>query len=121
GRRTAESIGRALPGRRNLVLTRHGQAPSPGQVAAASLDEATRMADGARLFVIGGRQVYAAATPRATRLVLGRVDAEVARADALFPAFDATQWCIVAEDAHRADERHEFAYRFVDYQRRASA
>lgn len=119
GRRTAESIGRALPGRRNLVLTRRGVAPFPGQIAVASIDEAIGQADGGQLFVIGGGQVYASALPRATHLFLTWVDTAVANADAFFPAFEPALWRTVAEESHPPDERHACAYRFVDYERSA--
>ena len=120
GRKTAESLGRALPKRRNLVLTRGGQAPFDGMEAVASLDEALRIAriDGAdTLAVIGGGEVYALALPLADRMHLTWVDAEVADADAFFPRLDADGWRVVARDAHPADARHPHAFEFVDYLR----
>lgn len=120
GRKTAESLGRALPKRRNLVLTRSGQLPFDGMEAVASLDEAIALAarDGAvELCVIGGGEVYALALPRATRLHLTRVDTVVDDADAFFPVFDPAQWRAVAREAHAADDRHAFAFEFVDYVR----
>ncbi|MEN5060346.1 dihydrofolate reductase [Luteimonas sp. TWI1416] len=120
GRRTAESIGRALPGRRNLVLTRSGRAPFDGMEAVASLDAALALAagDGAQaLCVIGGGEVYALALARATHLSLTCVDAEVDGADAWFPAFDAADWIQTARQEHAADTRHAHAFAFVDYRR----
>lgn len=118
GRRTAESLGRALPGRRNLVLTRSGRVPFGGMEAVASLDEALAAAghDGAsRLCVIGGGEVYALCMPRAARLHLTHVDTVVEGADAFFPAFDARDWRVVSREAHVADLRHAHAFEFVDY------
>ena len=72
GRRTAESLGRALPKRRNLVLTRGGQVPFAGMEAVASIDEALRIADmdgAGELCVIGGGEVYALALPMAARML----------------------------------------------------
>src|SRR3546814_989933 len=92
GRRTADSLGRALPGRRNLVLTRGGRVPFAGMEAVASVDAALRAAeeDGAgELCVIGGAQVYALTLPLATSLRLTHVDTVVEGADAFFPEFDA--------------------------------
>ncbi|MFN4160828.1 MAG: dihydrofolate reductase, partial [Stenotrophomonas sp.] len=88
GRRTAESLGRALPGRRNLVLTRGGQVPFPGMQAVASLEQALALAaaaGGDELCVIGGGQVYALALPQATHLHLTHVETEAEGADAFFP------------------------------------
>lgn len=120
GRKTAESLGRALPGRLNLVLTRSGRVPFAGMQAVASLDEALAVA-GARhageLCVIGGGDVFALALPLATRMHLTHVDAEVDGADAFFPRFDARQWQPVAREPHAADATHAHAFDFVDYQR----
>ena len=117
GRKTAESLGRALPGRRNLVLTRSGGVPYEGMQAVASLDEALALAAGEPLMVIGGGEVYALALPRATELHLTHVDTVVADADAFFPAFDAEDWRVTAREAHAADSRHAHAFEFVDYTR----
>lgn len=118
GRRTAEAIGRPLPGRRNLVLTRSGAAPFDGTDAVASIDEAIDAAGGDTLMVIGGAEVYALTLSHATRLLLTHVDTRVPDADAFFPAYDPAQWQVVAREAHPADARHEFAFEFVDYARR---
>jgi dihydrofolate reductase len=118
GRITAQAIGRALPGRRNLVLSRRGGAPFPAQEAFASLDAALRAAAGeSTVFVIGGAEVYRQCLPLAHALHLTEVDAEVAGADTWFPACDPAQWRELASEAHRADDRHAYGFRFVDYQR----
>ncbi len=119
GRKTAESLGRALPKRRNLVLTRSGSVPFDGMQAVASLDEAIRIAapDGDELCVIGGGEVYALALPRANVMHLTCIDAVVEGADAHFPCFQADQWCEIAREAHAADAVHAFAFEFVDYRR----
>ena len=116
GRKTAESIGRALPGRRNLVLTRSGRVPFDGMEAVDSIDAALALAD-EELSVIGGGEVYALCLPRADRLHLTHVDTIVAGADAFFPAFDAGAWRVTHREAHAADERHAFAFEFIDYDR----
>lgn len=119
GRRTAQSIGRALPGRRNLVLSRAGRAPWPGQEVVASLDQAQAATAGeATLFVIGGAQVYRQALDRARRIELTRVDTVVDGADAFFPALDADAWDVVAQAHHPADARHAHAMDFLTLQRR---
>ncbi len=114
GRRTAESIGRALPGRANLVLTRSGRAPFEGQVAVASLQEAVARTAAPELMVIGGGHLYALALAGAARLHLTQVDTEVEGADAWFPALDPSRWREVARERHAADPRHAFAFDFVD-------
>lgn len=120
GRKTAQSLGRALPGRFNLVLTRSGQVPFDGMQAVASLDEAMRVANQAgaiELCVIGGGEVYALALPVATHLHLTLVDTHVLDADAHFPRFDAGQWREIFREAHAADMRHPHTFEFVDYER----
>ncbi len=117
GRKTAESLGRALPGRRNLVLTRSGRVPFEGMEAVASLDEALARAAGKPLMVIGGGEVYALALPFATDLHLTHVDTLVPDADAFFPRFDPAAWQITAREPHSADARHAHAFEFIDYQR----
>jgi dihydrofolate reductase len=120
GRKTAQSLGRALPGRLNLVLTRSGQVPFEGMQAVASLDDAQRLAmetGAGELCAIGGGEIYALSLPLATRMHLTHVDTVVEGADAFFPRFDASQWRVTAREAHAPDERHRFAFDFVDYQR----
>lgn len=120
GRLTAESLGRALPGRTNLVLTRSGRVPFEGMQAVASVDEAigiARAAEAAELAVIGGGGVFEACLPIATHLYLTRVDTRLDRADAYFPPFDESDWVEVAREHHPADAKHMFPFDFVDYER----
>lgn len=122
GRRTAESLGRALPGRRNLVLTRSGQAPFEGMDAVGSIDEARRIAEAegaTELPVIGGGEVYTLCLPHAARMHLTHVDTIVEDADAFFPAFEPAEWRVIAREAHAADAKHAFAFEFIDYVRDA--
>jgi dihydrofolate reductase len=117
GRKTALAIGRPLPGRRNLVLTRGSVAPFAGQETVASLDVALAAAGTAELMVIGGGEVYALTLPRATCLHLTQVDCVAENADAFFPDVDWSRWREVARTHHAADARHEWAFDFVDYAR----
>jgi dihydrofolate reductase len=117
GRKTAESLGRALPGRRNLVLTHSGRTPFAGMDAVASLDAALGIVGNEELMVIGGGDVFALMSPMASRMYLTHVDTVVADADAFFPAFDASQWRAVSHMPHAADAKHAFAFEFVDYVR----
>lgn len=120
GRRTADSLGRALPGRTNLVLTRSGQVPFDGMRAVATLDEALAVVadEGAdELCVIGGGEIYRLLLAQATDLYLTWVDAEV-QADTHFPEVDPAVWQEVDSELHAVDARHAFAFRFVHYVRR---
>ncbi|QWP78789.1 dihydrofolate reductase [Lysobacter sp. K5869] len=120
GRKTAQSLGRALPGRRNLVLTRSGEVPFAGMQAVGSTEQALELAaaDGAaELCVIGGGEVYALCLPSASRLYLTWVDTRVEGADTYFPRFDESEWREARRERHRADERNEFDFEYVDYVR----
>ena len=121
GRKTALAIGKPLPGRRNLVLTRSGAAPFAEQEAVNSLDAALEFAQGVELVVIGGGEVYALALPRATRLYLTQVACAAENADAFFPRVDWSAWHEVARTHHAADTRHEFSFDFADYERTVAA
>ena len=118
GRKTAESLGRALPGRRNLVLTRSGKVPFEGMEAIASLETALQAANTEpELWIIGGGEVFAETLPLASRMHLTWVHTVVEDADAFFPRFDPAQWTAVSREPHPADDRHAFPFEFVDYVR----
>ena len=120
GRKTAQSLGRALPGRLNLVLTRSGRVPFEGMQAVASVDEAIRIAteQGAdELCVIGGGEVYALTLDRADVLHLTEVDTVVDDAHAFFPPFDPATWHEVARESHPVDAKHAIGFDFVEYRR----
>ena len=117
GRRTAESLGRALPGRENLVLTRSGRTPYDGMRAVASLDEVLAL-DAPELCVIGGGEIYALTLPLADMLYLTHVDTEVEGADAFFPEWNLGEWNAGTPQHRAADARHAFAFDFIDYARR---
>lgn len=118
GRKTAQSLGRALPRRRNLVLTRSGQVPYAGMEAVNSVAQAMQLADD-QLCVIGGGEIYTLCLPMAEVLHLTEVDTMVAEADAYFPEFDRTQWHAVSRVTHAADAQHAHAFTFVDWLRRS--
>ena len=118
GRKTAIAIGRPLPGRPNLVMTRADAAPFAGQGVVHSLDEAIEHAGGNELMVIGGGEVYALALPRATRMHLTEIETVTPDADTFFPAFDPSRWREVAREHHPVDAKHPLAFDFVDYERR---
>jgi dihydrofolate reductase len=118
GRRTFESIGRPLPGRRNLVLARAGADLPQGVERVDSLAAALALCRAAaELCVIGGAGVYREALPLATHLELTRVHAAIP-GDVRFPEFDAAQWREVARAEHGADERHLWPLTFQSLERR---
>ena len=118
GRRTFESIGRPLPGRRTIVLSRSGGVGSHGVEVARSVEEALRLAVGApELFVAGGEEVYRLLLPRADRLLITFVEASPP-GDARFPEIDWASFALVEETRHPADERNEHESRFAVYERR---
>lgn len=120
GRKTAQSLSRALPGRLNLVLTRSGEVPCEGMRAVGSVEDALRVAaaEGSSvLCVIGGGEVYAAALPIATRLRITHVDGDVENPDTYFPAVDRPAWVAVSWDEHGADAHHPYPFTVVEYAR----
>jgi dihydrofolate reductase len=117
GRRTWDSIGKPLPGRHNIVVTRQRGLELPGATVVGSLDEAMQAAgDVPEVCIIGGAEIYRQALPRADVLHLTRVHATVA-ADTWFPAIDAAEWTEVFSEHHPADERHAYGYDFVELRR----
>ena len=120
GRRTWESLGRPLRGRRNVVLTRDASFAEPGCEVVHSVEEGRALADGGdELFVIGGASVYAAFLPFADRLLVTHIDADVP-GDAVFPAIDPRAWRLVEETPGSVDAANPLPHRFVEYERIAS-
>jgi dihydrofolate reductase len=112
GRRTYDSIGRALPGRRNLVLTRNAQWRAAGCERVGSVEEARRRAGESTLFVIGGGEVFALCWPIVGRLELTEVHADV-EGDTKLTGFDRRDWREVSRERHAADARHAWPFDFV--------
>ena len=119
GRRTWESLPKgALPNRRNIVLSRQQGFCAPGAEVLASLDAAlAEFSHEEEVFIIGGASIYAEALPYAHRLCLTRVHNIPAAADAFFPEYSEEEWYITSKEAHAADERHAYAFDFVDLMR----
>lgn len=117
GRKTWESIGRLLPGRTTVIVTRQRGYRAAGAKVAHSLNEAIS-ACGAddEIFVIGGAELYAQALGRAGRLYLTTVDAEVA-GDTYMPDIAPGDWREVAAQSFAADARHRYPFRCVTYER----
>jgi len=110
GRKTWQSIGRPLPGRRNIVVSRNPSFRAEGAETAASLEEALRRAAPApRVHVIGGAELYVLALPIADTLELTEVDAEFP-ADVFFPDFDRSRFALVARAPHETAEGLRYAF-----------
>ncbi len=121
GRRTYQSIGRPLPGRLNIVVSRSPAFAPPGVTVVDSLDAAMLVAQSAeQVAIIGGAALYREALPRAALIHLTRVHASLP-GDAYMTPIDSDRWEQVATEFHAADERHSLSFTFVTLRRRAPA
>jgi dihydrofolate reductase len=117
GRRTFDSIGRPLPDRVNIVLTRDPAFRCDGCLVARTTDEALALAgDVPEVIVFGGAGVFKDFLPRADRIYMTEVDTEVV-GDTYFPPLDPKEWREVDRQTHAADGRHPFAFTFVTLER----
>ena len=118
GRRTFESIGRPLPDRRNIVMTRDPGYAARGCDVVSSVREALDLVEDAdEAMIIGGGQVYRDFLPHADRIYLTRVQADV-EGDTYFPDIDEAGWRLVSSEAHAADEKHAYAFDVMVFERR---
>jgi dihydrofolate reductase len=123
GRKTWESIGRPLPGRRNVVISRNPTYEAPGADVVGSLDEALELARGdaaPEVAVIGGGEIFRQALEVADQLSVTHVRAEI-DGDAHFPEIDESLWTEVSREEVPAGEKDDHATRYVVYQRRQTA
>jgi len=127
GRKTWESIGRPLPGRCNIVISRNKNFTAHGIATVSSLHQAISLAEqislrdgGDEVCVIGGAEIYAQALPQADRLYLTQVHAEV-EGDTLFPEFDLSQWEEVEREDFAASGSNSYDYSFLVLEKRPQA
>ncbi len=120
GRRTWQSLGRPLPDRRNIVVTRDPELSAAGAVVVHSVPEALAAAEGDEVMVIGGAELYRQTLALADRLYLTEIEAEI-EGDTRFPAISAADWIEVERQPGRADANNEYDYQFVVLDRRRSA
>ena len=116
GRKTFDSIGRPLPGRRNIVVTRNPEWRHEGVDAVASLDAAIALIKDAPASIIGGAQIFASAISIADRMIVTEI-AHRFDCDTFFPPIDPAVWIETARETHRA-EAQGYDYAFVTYERR---
>ena len=117
GRKTFESIGRPLPGRRNIVVSRNVSYRADGTEVVASLNAAIDACKHQDAFVIGGATLYAEALPRADRIYLTEVDASP-DGDTRFPVLNSNEWREVARERRESDEKNPHPMQFVVLERR---
>lgn len=116
GRKTYDTVGKPLPDRKNIVLSRTS-GPIEGCTVVRTVDEALAAAgDVPEVMIIGGGEIYALFLPRATKMILTHVDASP-EGEAFFPEWDPMQWRITAGTHHAADARHAHAFDIVRYDR----
>jgi len=114
GRKTWESIGRPLPGRQNIVVTRSRSFQAEGCDVAGSLDQAVQIARGEVVMIIGGGQLYKQALPISDRMILTLVDCEP-EADTWFPEWQHSEWRQTNLRSESADERNPYAYQVIEW------
>ncbi len=118
GRKTYESIGRPLPNRRNIIISRNAEYAAEGCEVFTSLETALaacRHED--EIFIMGGAQIYEQALALADKLYITQVDTQVAGADAFFPQWDKAQWQETSCQAHPADDKNSFDYTFLIFEK----
>ena len=116
GRKTWQSIGRPLPGRQNIVISRNPEFKAPGADVTDSLDAALELSKVDEIMVIGGGQLYQLALPLAQRMILTMIEIEP-QADTWFPAWDDGAWQQASEQHFAACESNPLAYRILEFQR----
>jgi dihydrofolate reductase len=120
GRRTAESIGKALPGRTNIAVTSNSEFNRAGILPAPSLSAALRMARDAgenEAFIIGGATLFKEAMPLASKYYLTVIH-HIFGADTYLPAIDWKEWNILSESTHAPDEKNKYSYTFFELERK---
>ncbi len=121
GRKTFQSIGRPLPKRTNIILTRDAFFTASGVVVTHSLREAlnhSAVLNSPRSFIIGGGELYRQSLPLVSTVYLTKVDAGIQGGDAFFPALDPEEWAEIWSEGHRPDAKNQLAYRFSRWERR---
>jgi dihydrofolate reductase len=116
GRRTFESVGIPLPGRKNIIISRRPDFAAPGVTGAGSFEEALAEAGEGEVFIGGGAEIFKLALPRADRIYLTLVHAEP-EGDTFFPEVDWSEWRVTEREDHHSDERNDHPFSFITYER----
>jgi dihydrofolate reductase len=118
GRKTYDTIGRPLPGRQNIVISRDPNYHVDGCETAISVEAALSKASSEEVFIIGGGEIFKQTLPLASKLYITRVDSSP-EGDVTF-TYDETEWEEVSSESHPADDKNEFSYSFVDLARKTA-
>ena len=120
GQKTYASLGKPLPNRRNIVVTRNKDFQAEEVDISHSLEETLESCKNTdeEIFVIGGGEIYKQTIGKADRLYLTHVEATFPDADAFFPKFDTNDWNVVSEESHPKDDKHAFSFTFKTYVRK---
>ena len=116
GRKTFESIGKPLPHRTNIVITRDKSFSVDGCITADSIEKAKEQVNGSEAFIIGGAEIYAAFLPIADKLYITEIDSDF-EADTFFPKIDYAEWKLVSSQAGVKDEKNPYDYKFLVYEK----
>ncbi len=115
GRKTYESMGKPLPGRTNIVITRQKDFKANGCILVNTIEEGIQKAEGdSQPFIIGGGEIYKQALKYAQTIELTEVNGEF-DGDTFFPTFDEKQWKEVSRTHHPVDEKHKYSFDFIQY------
>ncbi len=119
GRKTFESLGKPLPKRTNIIVTRSKSLELAGCKVVHSIDEAIKLAltFDPEVFVIGGEEIYKLSLPLADQILLTEIDTEISTGDAFFPKFSEKEWELVETKVHKSDAEHAFDYKFLKFLR----
>ena len=118
GRKTFDSIGRPLPNRTNIIITKNKDLNIDGCVIVHTLQDAILACEGKDVFIIGGGSIYEQAMEMADMIYLTMVDVSL-EADTHFPKIDDNVWEIVHSESHSKDEKHQYDYQFIDLKRKS--
>jgi len=121
GRKTFRSMGRSLPKRTNIVITRNPFFIASNCLVARSVEEALSIAQNngeEEVFIIGGGQIYELTLPFWDRLYYTEVDVEIEGGEIFFPDFDRDEWELISEEPHEADEKNDHRYNFMVFERK---
>ena len=116
GRKTWQAIGRPLPGRQNIIITRNPEFQASGADVCTSLAAAIEVSNSGEIMVIGGGQLYELALPLAQRMVLTMIDIQP-DADTWFPEWQKRDWQLMDECHYQADQKNSLSYRILEFQR----
>jgi len=119
GRKTYESIGKPLPGRTTVIITRQHDLEAPGCIVVNSIDEAIAQAQtiDQDVYIIGGAEIYKQALSKVDTIYLTRVH-HTFEGDTFFPEIVESQWEVVSEEKHEPDEKNKYSYSFVTLKRK---